>query len=150
MRNVVCCLLVVLFGSLSSSLGQSAPRKLMYPRIVARFARFGQTGNIGPTTIYTPKELGTYRCSLVMVLTKANGISNSYWAGGILVKDGSGQHGPDFPFGNALYTDVRNTLVYEFPFRAEAGQPIQVEVKSSFGNTEGSKYNVFFVVEQLM
>ena len=143
----ICCLLVVLFGSWSSSIGQSAP-KFTTPRIVATFERLGQTGSISPITIYMPKKWGTFRCSLVMVLTEANG-GEAFWQGGLLVKDGSGQHGPDSPFGTSLTTNARNTIVFDFPFRAEAGQPIQVEVEPT-GNTSGSKYNVWVVVEQLM
>jgi hypothetical protein len=48
MRNLTCCLLVALFGSWSSSLGQSAP-KFTSPRIVATFERLGQTAEIPPT-----------------------------------------------------------------------------------------------------
>src|ERR1700680_3891972 len=75
MRRSTCCLLVVLFGSWSSSLGQSAP-KLTYPKIVATFHRFGLTAELPPTTIYTPKNWGTFRISIVMVGTVANGQIN--------------------------------------------------------------------------
>ena len=71
MRNTTCCLLVVLFGSWSSSLGQNAP-KFTTPQIVATFQRLNQTAEIPPTTLYTPPKWGTFRVSVVMVDTVAN------------------------------------------------------------------------------
>jgi hypothetical protein len=86
MRNAI-CLMVALFGSWSSSLGQNAPM-LAYPKIVATFHRIGQTAEISPTTIYTPKNWGTFRISIVMVGTVAQGTSSDFWAGGVLFTDG--------------------------------------------------------------
>ena len=60
MRRSTCCVLVELFGSWLSSFGQSAP-KFTTPQIVATFQRLNQTGEIPPTTIYTPKNCGTFR-----------------------------------------------------------------------------------------
>jgi hypothetical protein len=145
MRNVTCCLLVVLFGSCLNSLGQSAP-KFTSPQIVATFERIGRTGDIAPTTIYTPKEWGTFRISIVMVGTVANGQLNSYWGGELGFTDGAGDSSR---FEIDLAIDKRRTDGNEFPIRAKAGKPITFSVISN-GDTSGTKYNVWVVVEQLM
>lgn len=145
MRNAICCL-VFLFGSWPSIFAQNAP-KLTTPRIVATFERLGLTAELPPTTIYTPKTWGTFRISIVMVGTLANG-TNASWIGAIRFTDGSGPNGPD-GFGAGLYTVSRETAVSAFPIRAKAGKPLKFSVTSS-GDTSGSKYNVWVVVEQLM
>jgi len=142
-------LLVFLSGSWVSSLGQNAP-KLTTPRIVATFERLGQTAEIPPTTIYTPKNWGTFRISIVMVGIVANGETATFWGGGVRFTDAAGKNRPDYgPFLAELYTDIRQTGIAEFPIRAKAGKPITFDVKS-FGATQGTKYNVWVVVEQLM
>ena len=137
MRNAICCLLVVLFGSWSNSLGQNAPT-LTSPILVATFHRYGLTSALPPTTIYTPKNWGTFRISVLMVGTEANGQFNDYWGGELEFTDGAGDN-PSF--GTNLVTDKRRTAVIEFPIRAEAGKPIKFSVVSS-GDTSGTKYNV--------
>ena len=150
MRRSTCCLLVVLFGSWLSSFGQKAP-KFTTPQIVATFQRLNQTADISPTTIYTPANWGTFRISIVMVGTVANGMgNNASWVGGVQFTDGAGENAPDYPFDAELFTITRQTAVAEFPIRAKAGRPIKFSVISPYGGTEGSKYNVFVVVEQLM
>jgi hypothetical protein len=144
MRNATFCLLVVLLGSWSSSLGQSAPN-FRSPRIVATFERLGQTAEIPPTTIYTPKHWGTFRISVVMVLTASNGNSAASWDGLIRFKDAAGRSVPEA----RLFTGSLNTASQEFPFREKAGLPIKFSV-SADGDTSGSRYNVWVVVEQLM
>jgi hypothetical protein len=150
MRNATCCLLVVLFGSWSSSLGQNAP-KFTTPQIVATFERLGLTAELPPTTIYTPKDWGTFRISIVMVGTVANGQVNPYWEGGLQFTDGAGLNRPSFQtFAAELATDIRRTAAAEFPIRAKAGKPLKFSVTSHQGDTSGTKYNVWIVVEQLM
>ena len=146
MRNATCCLLVVLFGSWSSSLGQNAPT-LTSPMIVATFQRLNQTTTIPRTTIYTPTTSGTFRISIVMVGTVAGG-DGGYWAGKPRFTDeaGTGQK----PFEALLHASPRQTAVAEGPIRAKGGTPINFEVVAPIGHTEGSKYNVWVVVEQLM
>jgi hypothetical protein len=148
MRRSTCCLLVVLLGSWLSSLGQSAP-KFTTPQIVATFQRLNQTNEIKPVTIYTPQRWGTFRISIVMVGTIANGDNGAFWGGGVQFEDASGGNGGFIPFGVQLYTQQRNTTSTEFPIRAKAGKPIKLVVLKS-GNTDGTKYNVWVVVEQLM
>ena len=148
MRNATCCLLVVLFGSWSSSLGQNAPT-LTSPIIVATFERLNQTTTIHPTAIYTPKVSGTFRISIVMVLTVGIGGNETYyWAGRPLFTNeaGRGQR----PFEAILHTNVPGTAVTEGPIRAKGGTPINFTVAAPNGHTEGSKYDVWVVVEQLM
>jgi hypothetical protein len=145
MRRSTCLLLVVLFGSWLSSFGQTAP-KLRYPKIVATFERVGQTDKIPPTTIYTPPKWGTFRATLIMVLTRGNGEQEAGWSGIVRFTNGGGTFG-----GPAveLPTSNRTAGYSEMPIRAIAGRPITFEVDSS-GDTSGSKYNVWLVVEQLM
>ena len=112
---------------------------------MATFQRLKQTAEIPPTTIYTPKNWGTFGISIVMVGTVATG--NGYWAGELLFDDGAGKDNP-FDFAAFLNTDIRRTGVAEFPFRAKTAKPIRFQVKSS--GTAGSKYNAWVVVEQLM
>jgi hypothetical protein len=141
-----CYLLVVLFGAWSSSLGQSAP-KFTTPQIVATFHRLGQTAEIPPTTIYTPKNWGTFRISIVMVGTVASG-QNGTWAGVVDFKDGAGDN-TGTAFSAQLVSEVKQTVFAEFPIRAEARKPIKFSV-TGYGSPQGSKYNVWVVVEQLM
>ena len=148
MRRAMCLLIVVLGFSCCASLGQNAP-KLSSPKIVATFHRFGLTAALPPTTIYTPKNWGTFRISIVLVGTEANGQQQSGYEGGILFTDEAGINMPTASTVAVLYTNARGTGVVDFPIRAKANKPIQLIVSAS-GNTFGSKYNVWVVVEQLM
>jgi hypothetical protein len=145
MRNATFCSLVVLVGSWSSSVGQSAPN-VTFPRVVAKFARMAQTGEISPTIIYTPKNWGTFRISLIMVLTVGNGNQGSTWNGVTRFTNGGGKFAEP---SLSLSTTIRTSGAVETPLRAKAGVPITVEVTSS-GDTQNSKYNIWVVVEQLM
>jgi hypothetical protein len=144
MRRSTCCLLVILFGSWLSSFGQSTP-KLTSPKIVATFERIGQTAEIPPTVIYTPPKWGTFRVSMVMVLTVGNGSSGA-WGPLLYFYDGSGKNQGG---GATVNTNVPQTAVVEFPIRAHAGKPLTFTVVPGL-DTSGSKYNVWVVVEQLM
>jgi hypothetical protein len=145
MRRSTCCLLVVLFGSWLSSFGQSAP-KLTSPKIVATFQRLGLTADLPPTTIYTPKNWGTFRVSIVMVGTVSNQ-QYGQWTGQLQFTDGAGQNGPN-TFVVQLTTSILATGSGDFPIRAQAGKPLKFSVSSFI--TQGAKYNVWIVVEQLM
>jgi hypothetical protein len=146
MRRSTCCLLVILFGSWLSSFGQSVPR-LTSPKIVATFERIGQTADIPPTTLYTPQKWGTYRITVVMVLTSGNGNGN-FWEGELVFVDGAGMNGSR-GYTTALPTGSPQTASGEFPIRARAGKPLTFSVTPN-GDTSGTKYNVWVVVEQLM
>jgi hypothetical protein len=143
MRNATYCLLVVLFGSWSSSLGQKAPQ-FTTPQIVATFQRLNQTKQLGPVTLYTPPQWGMFRISIVAVGVVANG-ENGQWSFGVQFTDGAGTTSG----GTALSTASRETAVSEFPIRAKAGVPIKLSVIPN-DETSGSQYNIFVVVEQLM
>ena len=92
MRRSTCCLLAILFGSWLSSFAQSAPR-LTSPKIVATFERIGQTAEIPVTTLYTPQKWGTYRISVVMVLTVGNKTHPVLVGHCSSFEDGSGKNG---------------------------------------------------------
>ena len=129
------CLLVVLVVVCASGFGQSVPR-FDSPKIVATFKSVGQTAGISPFTIYTPKNSGVFRISIVMVLTVANGNLGS-WNAVTLFTNGGGKD-----FGEpevSLNTNHRTSEAAETPLRAKAGLPITFQVVSS-GNTQGSKY----------
>jgi len=147
MRNATCCLLLVLFGSWSNSLGQNAP-KLTSPQIVATFERLGQTAAIPPTTIYTPKEWGTFRVSIVMVLTATAGTTGEFWYGELQFVNAAGVNCCE-AYSVALPSKGLGSAFGEFPISAKAGTPIKFSVQRA-GDNSGSKYNVWVVVEQLM
>jgi hypothetical protein len=130
-------LLVMVFGSWLSSLGQSAP-KFTAPQIVATFHRLNQAAEIPPTTVYTPKSWGTFRISIVMVGTVANGTSNTDWAGLLQFTDADGENVPCDGCGTFLPLDRLRNSVIEFPIRARAGKPIKFFVKSE-GDTSGTE-----------
>jgi hypothetical protein len=83
-----------------------------------------------------------------MVGTKANGVKYANWAGEFQFMDGAGEDMPS-SFAVALDTDIRRTAATDFPIRAEAGKPMKFFVIGG-GGPEGSRYNVWVVVEQLM
>jgi hypothetical protein len=150
MRRATFFLLVFLCGPWVGSFGQHVP-KFTTPRIVATFQRLGQTKEIKPVSIYTPPQWGTFRISIVMVGTVANRLYNSHWEGGLQFTDGAGENLPGFTvFAAELFTVDRGTATAEFPVRAKAGTPLKFSVTSKGGDTSGSKYNVWVVVEQLM
>jgi hypothetical protein len=146
MRNATYALLAVLSAS-CATFGQSTP-KFTSPQIVGTFQRLNQTTNIPRTTIYTPTTSGTFRISIVMVGVVAGG--DEYWVGRPRFTDDAGV-GQTLPgFGALLYSYLRETGFAEGPIRAKGGTPIKFEVVAPKGHTEGSKYNVWVVVEQLM
>ena len=148
MRRATCCLLVVLLAS-CVSFGQSAP-KFTTPRIVATFERLGLTSEMPPITLYTPKNWGTFRISISMVGTVANG-NDGFWLGWVQFRNAAGESArAQGPFAAQLFTLTRRSGFAEFPIRAKAGEPIKFGVSSPGGGTDGTKYNVWVVVEQLM
>lgn len=144
MRRSICLLIVVL-GAWSASLGQNAP-KLTHPRIVATLERVGLTTPLATKTLYTPKEWGTFRVSIVMVGTVPNGKYNVAWQGNIGFMDSAGANEAEVD----LATDRKRTAIGEFPIRAKGGQAITFSVTQVGNNLSGTKYNVWVVVEQLM
>jgi len=144
MRNVTCCLLVILFGSCLSSLGQKTS-KLTSPQIVATYQRLNRTGAIDRAVLYDPALWGIFRVSLIMTLTEANGNGGS-WNGVIEFKNGAGTVAEP---SIILNTNVLNSEGSDVPIRVRAGAPITLSVTPT-GDTSGSKYSVFVIVEQLM
>lgn len=132
-----------------ASLGQRAP-KFTQPRIVATFERLGLTAELPPITIYTPKTWGTFRISIAMVETIGNGNPSGEWEGAVSFVNAAGENKPPSPFFAAINTIGPQSGFGEFPIRAKAGKPIKFSVTAPIGGSEGSKYNVWVVVEQLM
>jgi hypothetical protein len=95
---------------------------------------------------YTPPKWGTFRVSMVMVLTVGNGSTFGAWGPLLYFYDGSGKNQGG---GADVTANTPQTADVEFPIRAHAGKPLTFAVSSS-GDTSGSKYNIWVVVEQLM
>ena len=142
MRNATCCLLVVMFGSWSSSLGQNAP-KFTTPQIVATFQRLNQTGPISPATLFTPKHWGTFQVSLVMVQTVAGPV-NGWWNAEFNWTDGGGAES----YNPISLGDARGQDNWIFATRVKAGTPFIFSTTEA--DSPSGKYNVWIVVEQLM
>ena len=147
MRRSTCCLLAILFGSWLSSFAQSAPR-LTSPKIVATFERLDLTNEMKPVTIYTPPQWGTFRISVVMVLTAPAGTKGEFWYGELQFVNAAGVNCCG-AYSVALQSKSRGSAFGEFPISAKAGTPIKFSVQRA-GDNFGSKYNVWIVVEQLM
>lgn len=144
MRRLTCCLLLALFGSWLSSFGQSTPQ-LTSPKIVATFERLGLTNGMKQVTIYTPPQWGTFRISVVMVLTAPAGTTGEFWYGYLQFVNAAGVN----VYSVALPSKTLGSAFGELPVRAKAGTPIKFSVQPA-GDNSGSKYNVWIVVEQLM
>jgi hypothetical protein len=115
-------------------------------QVVATFHRVNQTGPIGPITIYTPSQWGTYRVSISMVLAVGNGDrTGASWESDLQFKN---QAGNSHLFV-VLPVRMPQNALSEFPIRAQAGKPINITVISN-GNTAGTKYNIWVAVELLM
>jgi hypothetical protein len=141
-------LLMVLYSWVGSAGSELTVKGLQYPRIVARFHRFGQTSAIPPTPIYTPSRWGIFSVSTVMVLATSNG-QDGGWLGNLAYTNGSGAgnaSAPPYILGmlqNPGGIAQGITVVVQEPNR-----PLTFST-SSQGNISGSKYNVFIVVEQI-
>jgi hypothetical protein len=141
-RTAICWVAMVLLSAVLGFCQATATKHTEnpgFPRVVAKISRWGKTGRIGATVLFTPKHFGVYRVSGVVVVTSQidNGV-------GVLVdfRDGGGSQqltfeagGPpgDYSFG-------------PFVFRDLIGAPIQLFVDSG----ETGKYNLFVVIEQIM
>jgi len=84
-----------------------------------------------------------------MVETVGNGNPNGEWEGGVSFVNAAGVNG-GWPFVAAIDTVAPHSGFGEFPIRAKARKPIKFSVTAPRGQTDGSKYNVWVVVEQLM
>jgi len=112
---------------------------------VATYQRLNLTHEIRRTIIYTPKDWGTFRISLLMTLNVAN-VKDANWIGAVRFENGGVRFaGPSI----VINTGRRDFESSEVPIRAKADAPITFSVTST-GETENSKYSVFVVVEQLM
>jgi hypothetical protein len=149
MRNTTLCLLAVMLGSVAQGFGQEAathPSNTNLPRVVATFKRWNQDHEISPRTIFTPKGFGVYRISIVVVVTAGSPEDGPYWLFNLNWSDGSqrGQY-------SLQPVSSHETQWYgvDFPMRDLPRKPITFNVERN-GDTKGSKYNVFVVVEQIM
>ena len=112
---------------------------------MATYQRLNRTGAIDRAVLYDPALWGIFRVSLIMTLTEANGNGGS-WNGVIEFKNGAGTVAEP---SIILNTNVLNSEGSDVPIRVRAGAPITLSVTPT-GDTSGSKYSVFVIVEQLM
>jgi hypothetical protein len=148
MRRATICLMLVLVVSWAKGVSQSVAKstsKGSFPRVVATVRLFHQTGPISPTTIFTPEKWGVYRLSAVGVLTRAGG--NGSWNGGFQWTDGGGKESTDCLTLATMSTG--SSSCSSFALRDLSGKSLTYSVTQS-GDTSGSEYNFFVVIEQLM
>jgi hypothetical protein len=149
-RSMV-CLLVVLLTWGTSSFGNDSKNRTTdvgYPRIVAKIHLTGQTAPIPTTTVWTPKKSGLFRFSGVMVVTAASS-QNGNW--GTTIGFTPLRGGPTSLLWIEINSQVVGGGVSAYPLTVWdiAGQPLTYEVPVVSGNPQGSKYELFFTVEQL-
>jgi hypothetical protein len=119
------------------------------PTIVAKIQLLNQTGVVSPTTIFTPSTTGMYRVSTVIVLTQANGTtdSNAYYWGQLSFNyvRTPGQADATYP----LYVTKLSASSGVTVVMSSAGQPISFFTTSGGGDITNTKYNVYIEVEKL-
>jgi len=135
-------------------LGQTATKDSAqnpgFPRVVARLNLFNRTKAIGPQTIYIPTKSGVFRASGAMVCTLGDGgAGNTFWGITVSWTNEVGLNAPTFVSivdssrkGSSTQTNS------SFIFNATKDIPITVWV-TTIGDTSGSAYNAYFVLEQL-
>lgn len=145
MRQAILCFLLLVLGSRIGYGQEPTKSNATFPRVVATFKLLNQTAPISQTTIYTPKKWGTFRISLIMVLTVKNG-RNAEWSGTVRFKN----RGGDFAEPSVGVTTTNPGMESASDVvRAKGGAPITFEV-IAIGDTSNTKYNVFVVLEKLM
>lgn len=145
MRKATLCFLLVLFCSWCGYGQSPTEQSTSFPRVVATFKRWNQTDQIPEKTLFTPTGFGVFRVSVVLVVTVGNNQQNSHWVPTFAWTDGSGRE----QWSETVDTYSPTSGGVDLPLRDLPSKPIRFEV-SSVGDTTGSKYNVFVVVEQLM
>ena len=142
---VTAILLVTSITSLPSS-GQNSRTWEKFPRVVATVRLFRQTGPISPTKIFVPKKFGVYRLSAIGVVTLANG-QNANWNTIFQWTDGGGKESTQCL---TLPTEkTGSSSCSSFALRDLKANSLTYSVTQS-GDTSGSRYNLFIVVEQIM
>jgi|HubBroStandDraft_5_1064220.scaffolds.fasta_scaffold323477_1 hypothetical protein len=139
MRNTL-LLLTILLGLTGASFGQTG-----LPQTVATIQRFNQTGPLPMDTLWAPAFPGIYRVTIVMVVTVGNGQPNSDWLPTLEWEDERGEETYQFP----VSPQNANSSSVSVSIRDLPSGPIKGGVASS-GDTSGSKYDVFVVVEEIM
>jgi hypothetical protein len=156
MRNAI-FLLAILLGSSPSGFKQAAisqsptndHRHVDSPRIVAKFARTGQTATIPLTTLFTPEEDGLYRLSAYFVM-ESNISANSDWVFQFIWTDHGGS-------ANSVATLAANQNAAPpssfqqtvIAFNARAGAPVSYVVEPSTNPPQNATYDLYFTVEKL-
>jgi hypothetical protein len=148
MKRIACLLVIVLIGA--ACFAQTANKETAsnpgFPRVVAKLSALGKTAPINPGILYTPQYTGLFRVTFVGFCTIGNGnLNNDAWTGGIAWTDELEENVPE---GLNIYVKTPYASSNSFAFQAVGGQPITFST-SSYGDTSGTKYNVYVVLEQL-
>jgi hypothetical protein len=138
MRNTL-RLLTILLGLTGASIGQTG-----LPQVVATRQRLNQTGPISMDTLWVPLQPGIYRITIAMVVT-VGGQQNSDWEPTISWVDERGEEIYQFAVSQQSSSSSSVTVT----IRDLPNSPIKGGVLSN-GDSSGSKYDVFVVVEQIM
>jgi hypothetical protein len=149
------CAVVVLLGSLLvfKSAGSQKP-SLTAPVIVASGSLTHHNGSFG-VAMYTAKEAGTYRVSAYPTITESDPNSQSYWIYQVDWVDPGGPGGAELLLGNG---NLRGPFVNAVSGFNQGAPSIVMQVKantaithfmSQQGSPDNSKYDLYYVVEQL-
>jgi len=112
------------------------------PVVEAKIRLTGQTQEIPPTTIFTPKSTGMFRLSFSWAETK--GLSNGAWSTTVRFTNVT----PATLGWSMLTSGIYGYSDYSVGFLAIAGKPVTFEVHPS-GDISGSSYDLFIVIERL-
>jgi hypothetical protein len=154
---VVALLLATFVFTSGSKPADASPVTPVSPPIVAKGKLVNQTAPIPTTTIFTPTQVGLYRISVYMTLTKVDIASNSTWWFTMNWTDDGGaesagnlvnlidNQGPPQAYGiqqnGAMFGPVLS-------FESAAGTPVTYVVGQS-GGSDNSAYSLYYTVERL-
>ena len=141
-RTASCWLAMVLFAVVLGFCQTTAIKQTTgsrFPVVVAKVARWHQTGPIPATTLFTPKHFGVYRVSGIAIKTSGN--DGDYVSVCIDWRDGAGAQQQC-----VARTSVGDLQVGPIVFRDLHGMPI-IFSTSTYSTLN---YNLFLVLEQIM
>jgi hypothetical protein len=149
MRNATICLLVVLLGAWTSSVGQNATTRGHYPQVVAKVHLTGQTAVIPQTTLVSPKKDGFYRVSAYIASTYVGYDGQHFGLNMTWTDDGGAESfGGICPYFNGAGS--MDAYVWSSVMLFKANTPFSYSV-SNTSDCESSitTYSVYLTVERL-
>jgi hypothetical protein len=133
---------------LSQEASKNSAQNPGFPRVVARLNLFNRTKAIGPETLYTPSKAGVFRISVAMVCTVANPKTDGYWSSEVIWQNETGQAGPLSVADVFVQSIQYSPNSQPFVFDAMTGYPLVFQI-TPHGDTSGSQYNAYIILEQL-